>query len=156
EKTNQSPDLALFKAEIAEYLNDENAKIAALEDFDTNVQNNLYGVMYNTHTIELHVENAKRVDTALEIAKNEIMNRSTPETYDLLAYSYFKDGDTGKALELMEKHVQGKTFEPMAQYHMAQIYKANGNLDMVQSIKKELEEASFELGPNMVKAIQEL
>ena len=156
EKTNQSPDLDLFKAEIADYLNDENAKIAALEDFDATVQNNLYGVMYNTHTIELHIENTKRVDTALEIAKEEITNRSTPETYDLLAYSYLKDGDTRKALELIEKHVQGKTFEPMAQYHMAQIYKANGNLDMVQSIKKELEEASFELGPNMAKAIQEL
>ena len=156
EKTNQSPDLDLFKAEIADYLNDENAKIAALEDFDATVQNNLYGVMYNTHTIELHIENTKRVDTALEIAKEEITNRSTPETYDLLAYSYLKDGNTRKALELIEKHVQGKTFEPMAQYHMAQIYKANGNLDMVQSIKKELEEASFELGPNMAKAIQEL
>ena len=156
EKTNQSPDLDLFKAEIADYLNDENAKIAALEDFDATVQNNLYGVMYNTHTIELHIENTKRVDTALEMAKEEITNRSTPETYDLLAYSYLKDGNTRKALELIEKHVQGKTFEPMAQYHMAQIYKANGNLDMVQSIKKELEEASFELGPNMAKAIQEL
>ena len=156
EKTIQSPDVDLFKAEIGDYLNDENAKVAALEDFDAKVQNNLYGVMYNTHTIELHIENTKRVDTALEIAKEEITNRSTPETYDLLAYSYLKDGDTRKALELIEKHVQGKTFEPMAQYHMAQIYKANGNLDMVQSIKKELEEASFELGPNMAKAIQEL
>ena len=156
EKTNQSPDLDLFKAEIAEYLGDEDLKAQALNDFHTKVQDKSYGVMYNTHNIEYFIESKKNTGVALEIAKEEIINRSTPETYDLLAYSYLKDGEKAKALKLMEEYVEGKTFEPMAQYHMAQIYKANGYLDIVESIKKELEQASFELGPNMAKAIQDL
>ncbi|MEM9361799.1 MAG: hypothetical protein AAGA43_04140 [Bacteroidota bacterium] len=156
ERTNRSPDLDLFKVEIAEYLKDDAAKTKALDDFQAKVQNKSYGVMYNTHNIEFYAENEETIEKALEIAKEEITNRSTPETYDLLAYSYLKDGNAGKALELMEKYVQGKTFEPTAQYHMAQIYKANGDIETVDSIKKELEDASFELGPNMAEAIQKL
>ncbi|MEM9076146.1 MAG: hypothetical protein AAGC43_03860 [Bacteroidota bacterium] len=156
EKTNQSPDLDLLKAEIAEYRKDDDAKQIALDNFYAKIQDKSYGVMYNTHNIEFLIENKKRTDTALDIAKEEIANRATPETYDVLAYSYLKNGNTGKALEVMEKHVRGKTFEPMAQYHMAQIYKANGQIDAVESIKDELKGASFELGPNMAKAIQEL
>ncbi|PRX54319.1 tetratricopeptide repeat protein [Flagellimonas meridianipacifica] len=156
ERTNQSPDLDLFKAEVAEYIGNEEIKAKALEDFHTKVQNSSYGIMYNTHKIEYYLGKGEVTHKALEIANAEITNRSTPETYDLLAYSYLQDGKNAKAMELMETHVKGKTFEPMAQYHMAQIYKANGYLDDVEALKEELMEASFELGPNMEKAIQEL
>ncbi len=154
EKTNESPNLDLFKAEVAEYLNDDSLKSEALNDFHAKVQNKSYGVMYNTHTIEYYVED--ETERALEIAKEEVTNRSTPEIYDLLAYSYLKNGNHAKALELVENHVKGKTFEPVAQYHMAQVYKANGYAENVKNIKKELSEASFELGPNMARAIQKL
>ena len=156
EKTNNSPDLDLLIAEIAEYLDNEVLEINALKTFQAKTQNKAYGEMYNTHKVENYLGNGDMTNKALNIASREVTNRPTPETYDLLAYSHLKSGNQEKALELMEAHVSGKTFEPMAQFHMAQIYKANGYLDKVEALKKELEEATFELGPNMEKAIQDL
>ena len=156
EKTNYSPDLDLLKAEIAEYLDNEALKINALKDFQTKTQNQDYGEMYNTHKVENYLGTGSMMNKALNIANKEVANRPTPETYDLLAYSHLKSGNQAIALELIEARVSGKTFEPMAQFHMAQIYKANGYLDKVEELKKELEEATFELGPNMERAIQDL
>ena len=90
------------------------------------------------------------------ISQKEIENRPTPQSYDLLAYTYQQKGDYKKALAIAEKHVANKTHEPVAQYHLAEIYKANGLYDRVVPIKKELLEASYELGPITTRAIKNL
>ena len=61
-----------------------------------------------------------------------------------------------EALDVMEKHVVNKTFEPEALYHLAQIYKANNKLDEAKTLKKELLESTFELGPLMAEKIREI
>ncbi len=90
------------------------------------------------------------------MARQEIQNRATPETYDLLAFAELRSGDPTAALKTYEAHVAGKTFEPLAQFHGALIYKANGMTEKVSALTSELEEASFELGPATMKEIKEL
>ena len=90
---------------------------------------------------------------ALAIAKTEVEHRPTPVSYDLLAWSYFKLGNKQKALEIAQKYVEGKSFEPKLNYHLAAIYKANNILDKVWPIKEELLKSTFELGPNLEKKI---
>jgi hypothetical protein len=58
---------------------------------------------------------------SIKIAKIEVDHRPTPDSYDLLAWSYLNRKD--KALEIA-KYVVGKSFEPKV-HHLAMIYKSN-------------------------------
>ncbi|MFC0605444.1 tetratricopeptide repeat protein [Winogradskyella pulchriflava] len=151
-----APDYSLLKAEIAEYTNNEALKTKALSDYSAAVKNHQYGEMYNKYNVILYSEDLKQPELALEIAKREVENRPTPQSYDLLAWSYFKKGDVNKANEIIETYVDGKTSEPDVLYHIAEIYKAAGKTDKVKPIKQELTASLYELGPTMKDKIKQL
>lgn len=152
----QAPDYFLLKAEIAEFLNDEVLKNNYLESYKTAIKNPQYGDMYNVYNAKLFAENSKFVNQAIAIANLEIDNRATPESYNLLAWSLYNKGEHKKALDIVNQFVIGKTFEPEALYHVAEIYKANGMIKEVKPLKKELLEATYELGPLMEIKINQL
>jgi tetratricopeptide (TPR) repeat protein len=155
-KKHHSPDFYLLKAEIAKYeqkkqIMNQNrtAYFAMLKEFN-------YGAMYNKYNALLFSDNQKEAAKALAIAKIEVDHRPTPDSYDLLAWAYYNLGDAKKALEVEQKYVVDKSFEPKLNYHLATIYKANKMLDKVASIKKELRNSTFELGPNLANKINQL
>lgn len=152
----QAPDYFLFKAEIAAYQNDLSTKEINIQKYRDMVKDDRYGEMYNTINALVLAEEEEDFDTALRIMKKEVANRETPETYDHLAYIFFLKGEYQKALEIATEFVQGKTFEPTASLHLAQIYKANGYKEEVKRFKKELLESSYELGPLVVNEIHNL
>ncbi|MGK0378550.1 MAG: hypothetical protein ACJA1Z_002365, partial [Patiriisocius sp.] len=93
---------------------------------------------------------------ALQLAKAEVKNRATPETYHLLALAQLKNGLKTKALQTIEQHVANKSPEPMALFHSAMVYKANGLSKKVRPLKELLLEASYELGPVIAAQVAEL
>ncbi|WGD35003.1 cell surface protein [Olleya sp. YS] len=151
---HNAPDYLLFKAEIAEYENDESSKNDYLNAYFKAIDNPNYGDMYNVYSSKILAETNS--EKALELAQIEVENRPTPMSYDLLAWSYYNNGNVKEALNIIENHVVGKTFEPEAQYHIAEIYKANGKLKEVAELKKELQDASYELGPLTAKVVNQL
>ncbi|GAA4239140.1 hypothetical protein GCM10022291_32310 [Postechiella marina] len=151
-----APDYHLLKSEIAEFKNDENLKLTELELYQKDVSNPLYGDMYNKYNALLLAENQKKSAKALAIANQEIANRPTPQSYDLLAWTYYNHGDVKDALAVMEKYVVGKTFEPETLFHLAKVYKANGKFNDAKNLKKELLESTFELGPLMAEKIKNI
>jgi len=155
-KTHTSPDYYLLKADIAEFLGDFNLKNQQLALYAKAVSNKQYGDMYNKYNALLFVENKDTNTKAMEIAFTEIKNRPTPQSYDLLAWSYFNNGDIEKAMDIMDKHVVGKTSEPDVVYHLARIYKAKGMLKKSQELKQELNNSIFELGPLMANEINNI
>ncbi|XCF07032.1 tetratricopeptide repeat protein [Tamlana crocina] len=155
-KTYNAPDYHLLKAEIADFMGNQNLKEEELDRYFDAVKNPLYGDMYNKHNTLLYAENATQTTEALKIAIEEIQNRPTPQSYDLLAWTHYNHGDTKEALKVMEEHVVGKTSEPDVLFHLAKIYKANNNLENVKKLKKELLESSFELGPLTTKEVKAL
>ncbi|WP_347174015.1 tetratricopeptide repeat protein [Polaribacter uvawellassae] len=152
-KENASPDYYLLKAEIAEFKNNLTSKNENLDLYLLAVNNDFYGDMYNQYNAKLFLEEFDKKAEAMAIIQKEIENRPTPQSYDLLAWYYFQTKEYTKALELMNSYVVGKTFEPEAQYHLAEIYKVNGFTKKALKIKKELLESAFELGPLMEKKI---
>ncbi len=142
-----TPDYYLLKGEIAEYKGDLDLKNEQLKRYSKAVQNTHYGEMYNKYNILFLAEDNKYFTKALEIANREVNNRPTPQSYDLLAWTHFKNGNIDQALKIIESHVSGKTFEPEVLYHIAKIYKTNGKLDEAEKLKTELLESAFELGP---------
>jgi len=154
--TYQAPDYFLLKAEIAEFLSNNSLKEKHIADYKRAVQKPLYGDMYNAYNAKLFAEDMKMVDSSIIIANREIENRATPQSYDLLAWSLYNKGDYKKALDIINKFVIDKTFEPEVLYHVAEIYKANGKAEALQPIKEELLAATYELGPLMELKINQL
>lgn len=154
--THQGPDYLLIKAEIEEYLTNEIAKKINLIKYSNIIKNKQYGDMYNVHTALLLVEEYKMFDKALEIAEVEIANRPTPQSYDLKAYILHLKGNHKKALKIAEEFVVNKTFEPIANLHIAQIYKANNLIGKADAIFEDLKESSYELGPVLFSEITNL
>jgi len=155
-KNYNAPDYFLLKAEIANYMGDNTIRRKNLEEYFNKVKNLEYGDMYNAYNLGLYTGETKHYDKALALAKVEVDNRPTPESYSWLAYSYLKNGDEKKALELIDDHVYGKTFEPALLFHAAEVYKANGRTEKVKELKVELIGALYELGPHMEKQIHDL
>lgn len=155
-KKHNSPDFYLLKAEIAEYEKDFASQESFLKQYFNTLANKNYGVMYNKYNGFLYADDNNTLNKTLYIAKQEISNRPTPQSYDLLAWYYYKKGNAKEALEIVNKHVVNKSFEPEVLYHIACIYKANNVLNEIKPIKKELQASVYELGPNMVAKIDRL
>ncbi len=151
-----SPDYYLLKAEIAEFKGDDKLKEEQLALYYKAVENRMYGDMYNVYNTHLFIENKKETEQALKIAYKEIENRPTPQSYDLLAWTYYSKGDVEKALKLAEKYVVNKTSEPEVLLHLAKIYKANGEVKKAKALKEELLESVFELGPLSIQDIKNI
>lgn len=155
-ETYNSPDYFLLKSEIAEYQDDFEAKKKNLIMFKNAIKNESYGDMYNVYEAKLLAEEFDDFDKALEISDKEIQNRPTPLSYDLQAYVLYLNGEYQQALSIVEEFVVDRTFEPEVALHIAKIYKANHKTEEVSSLKKELLQCSYELGPMMAKKIQNL
>jgi hypothetical protein len=151
-----APDYNLLKAGIAEFKGDMSLNEEQLKAYQIAMSNSLYGGMYNKHNVLLFADASENLDKAIAIAKTEIKNRSTPQSYDLLAWSLFKKGNISEALQIVEKHVINKTFEPVALYHIAEIYKVVGKTEELKPLKEELLASLFELGPTMEQKIKSL
>ncbi|MBO0322360.1 hypothetical protein J0X14_08635 [Muricauda sp. CAU 1633] len=152
---HQSPEYYLLKAEIAEFMGNEVLKLEALDNYYKKVQNADYGDMYNAYNVDFYID-MNVEEKAMKLAQKEVENRPTPESYSLLAYSYFTKGEKEKALEIVETHIAGKTFEPGILSKAAEIYKANGDHGKVKELKQELVGAIYELGPVMESQILSL
>jgi tetratricopeptide (TPR) repeat protein len=150
-----TPDYLLELAELDEFEGNSEASKKLKADFMQRVSDPAYGGMYNAYKIAELIDAGKTQD-AVNLARVEIQNRATPETYDLLGYALLKNGEDKAALENHQEYVLGKTFEPKAQYHTALIYKANGMEEEVAALKKELLETEYEMGPVVYKKITAL
>ncbi len=146
-KRHDSPDFYLLKSKIADFENNENAKSENLALYFKMLENNKYGAMYNKYNTLIFADDSLTTSKAIEIAKIEVAHRPTPDSYDLLAWSYYNQGDIKKAYEIEQQYVFGKSHEPMLNYHLAVIYKANQNEVVIEPIVKELKASIYELGP---------
>jgi len=110
--------------------------------------------MYNKYACEIAAEHLGDFKTAYRLANQEISNRPTTESYDLLAWSLFLDGRIEAAQKVAQTHILGKTSEPAILLHLAHIFHQETMIS--QPILKEIETASFELGPIKANEIKEL
>ncbi len=149
------PDLWLTLAEMEEWEGNIAKSDWYTRLFLQEVQHPEYGDMYNKYLIHLYTEQLKDYDKALALAKKEVNNRPTPETYDWLAWVYYNKGEKEKAYAIVNTHVYGQTFEPTAMLHTGFIFAANQQEEKAKEILEECLNSSFELGPVTTKMIKE-
>lgn len=155
-KKHHAPDFYLIKADIAEFEGNQKEKEKNLAAYFQMLENANYGAMYNKYNALLYADNINTTNKALEIANIEIARRPTPESYDLLAWAYYKLGNFKKANEITVKYVYQKSFEPELNFHVACIFKANKKIEKYKTIKKDLLKSTYELGPNFESKIIDL
>ena len=154
--THNTPDFYLLKSQIAQFEGNKSEEIKNKNAYFSMLKNNNYGAMYNKYNVLIYADDKQSTSKALEIAKIEVNHRPTPDSYDLLAWSYLNIGQNKKALEIAQNHVVGKSHEPKVQYHLAMIYKANNLAQKATPIKEELLSSLYELGPNFEKKVNQL
>ncbi|OUS02143.1 cell surface protein [Flavobacteriales bacterium 33_180_T64] len=155
-KNYHAPDYYLLKAKIAQFINEDTIAKAELTLYKNAMQNTAYGNMYNAYNVLLFTDENTNTDTAIAMAKQEVSNRPTPQSYDLLAWSYFKSGNLDAALRIVDNHIMNKTYEPKTLYHVAEIYKTAGQNHHVKLLKEELLASIYELGPTLESEILKL
>lgn len=155
-KDYQAPDYYLLKSQIYEFKGDMAAKNEQLALYTNAVKNMDYGDMYNQYNVQVYTHENQNLEAAIAISKIEIENRPTTHSYDLLAWSYFKNGALQEALSLTRNYVLGYTSEPLALYHSAEILKAAGELEEVKALKPDLMASAYELGPIMAEKVSQL
>ena len=155
-KENTAPDYHLLRSEIAEFMGDLSESENQKKIYLSKVKDEKYGAMYAKYNVLLFADDNTKKSQALEIAKTEVKARPTAQSYDLLAWAYYKNGNTEKAVTITKKFVIGKTFEPEALLHTAAILKANGNQKEAQEIKNQLLGAIYELGPTSEQEIKNI
>ena len=155
-KQKNTPDVHLLLADFATYNGNLTERLKHLQTYAEQVNNPEYGIMYDTYSIELLSEEKETAKRALELASREVALRPTAEVYSLLALAQLKDDMPAAAMNTIETYVKGQSYEPMVQFRMAQVYKANGQIEEVRQLKEELLDASYELGPLVTMAIKAL
>ncbi|HEX6227730.1 MAG TPA: tetratricopeptide repeat protein, partial [Chryseolinea sp.] len=148
------PEAHLLLAEIADYEGDQTEKLRHLKKFKSLVSTPRYRSMYHKYLAMLEAEEFNNAAGALKIAGEEIVNRPTPQSYDLLAWGYYHQKEFAKALAIASQKVEHQNYEPDALYHLGMIYHANGdNAKALQYLTTALE-SEFELGPALSRKIR--
>jgi len=145
----KAPDYYMLKAEIAQYMGDELIYDSNLAAYLEAIKNPQYGEMYNAYNASIYLDHTEQYSEALRLSQREVTNRPTPESYSFLALAYLRLGEKKEALAIVKHEIEGKTFEPAILYRAAKVYKENGQNDKVASLKEELLDASYELGPHI-------
>lgn len=143
------PDYDLMLAEIAAYEGQQESADQHIKAFLAEASRSVYGNMYKGYLCELTAETSN----ALAIAKTEVEERPHPMSYDLLAWTYFQNGNAPKALELLNGHVLHKTSEPVAIYHAGVILKEGGEYEQAEKYLEEAHDAAYELGPVIAREV---
>jgi tetratricopeptide (TPR) repeat protein len=145
------PDYYLLKAEIAESEGQTDRANKLYDQFIAKAENPNYGGMYNTYLIEIYAD--RDPAKALAIATQELENRDTPETRQLLALAQLKNGQLEAAKETIETYVIDKTHEPTAALTIGEVYDALGEKELAETYYSSIADARYELGPVTYDAI---
>lgn len=154
-RIHPTPDYDLLLAELATFEGNLQKAKQYEKAFITKASSPEYRNMYKGYLCLLNADGESTATTAIKIAQEEIRERPHPMSYHLLAWSTFKKGYHGAALDILNRYVVGQTEEPEALYHTGIIFKENGYKKEARKYLKLALDASFELGPLVTQDIKQ-
>jgi tetratricopeptide (TPR) repeat protein len=141
-----SPDYHLMLAEMAQFRNNKAEKEKHLRKFTEIVSLRKFGNMYNRQLALIYCENEETVKKAVDLARKEVKVRPTAESYDLLAWTLFKNHQLEEAVSIVHQYVIGKSHEPEVLFHSGMILRSTNEEKSIDLLKAALE-SPFEIGP---------
>lgn len=151
---NKLPD-PLFKLyQMAQGRGDKALEKKYAAEFVTKSTDTVYGHMYNKYVIEIYTGILNQPAKAEELAKNELNNRATPQTYAWYAYTLFENNKKDEAYKVFEAHVSGKPLEGLELYYMGKIMKGLDKGYDAGEFFKAAAKNKYDLSPAMEKDLE--
>ena len=141
------PDPLFKLAEIPKKGADSNLQLSAAKDFEQKATSVKYGRMYNKYLIQLYTGILHDPARAEAIAKDELTNRATPQTYAWYAWALFSNNKKDEAYKVFELHVSGQPLEGLELYYMGKLMMGLNKGYNAQEFFKAAYKTRYDLGP---------
>ncbi|SHM01728.1 tetratricopeptide repeat protein [Mucilaginibacter sp. OK098] len=151
---NKLPD-PLFKLyQMAQERGDKSLEKRYANEFVAKSTDTVYGQMYNKYVIEIYTGILNNPSKAEDLAKNELNNRATPQTYAWYAYTLFENNKKDEAYKVFQQHVSGQPLEGLELYYMGKMMKGLGKGYNAGEFFKAAEKNKYDLSPDQEKDLQ--
>jgi hypothetical protein len=148
------PDPLFKLTQVAEARGDKVMQYQYAQQFEAAATDTLYGNMYNKYLIELYNGILKNPGKAVAVARRELENRATPQTYAWYAWSLVMNGEKAAAYKIYQQFVSGKPLEGLELYQMGKLMQLLGKGYNAQQFFKEAYKNKYDLSPAMVKDME--
>lgn len=150
----QAPEVLLKLMYVAQVRSDRRLEKKYANEFVAQVSNTSYGNMYNKYLVEIFTSVLNDAAHAESIARRELKNRATPQTYAWLVWSLFCNNKRAGAAELYEKHVSGKPLESTELYWMGRYMQDLGKKYNAGKYFEAAMQNRYDLAPAFVEYIK--
>ncbi|MEP6610246.1 MAG: hypothetical protein ABJA76_00115, partial [Mucilaginibacter sp.] len=151
---NKLPD-PLFKLyQMAQQRGDKDMEKKYAGEFTAKATDTVYGRMYNKYIIEIYTGILNAPAKAEELAKDELTNRATPQTWAWYAYTLFKNNKHIEAYKVFEQHVSGQPLEGLELYYMGEMMKGLGKGYNAGEFFKAAKKNQHDLSPALKKDLE--
>ncbi|MDE3253644.1 MAG: hypothetical protein KGO92_12615 [Bacteroidota bacterium] len=152
---NALPDPYYFIEWVAEQKGDTALQKQYARTYVEKTQNSHYGGMYHKYQIELYTGILHNPEKALELARDEIHNRATPQTYTWLVWALHKSGKDAEAMQVYKAHVSGKPLEALELFWIGKMMRDLGKNYNAEAFFKAAYKNRFDLSPEKQKELQD-
>ena len=154
QRKNKLPD-PLFKLyQAAQGRSDKLLEKKYAGEFVAKSTDAVYGRMYNKYVIEVYTGILNETAKAEALAKDELNNRATPQTYAWYAYALFKNGKKEEGYKVFETYVSGQPLEGLELYYMGKLMKGLDKGYNAQQFFKATDKNKYDLSPGLAKDMQ--
>jgi hypothetical protein len=152
----KSPDPLFKLIAVAEQREDSLLQLKYARAFEQKATDSLYGNMYNKYLIQLYTGILHSTAKAAEIAKGELTNRSTPQTYAWYVWSLFCNNKKDEAYTVYQKYVSGKPLEALELYWMGKLMQSLNKGYNAKQYFTEAAKNKYDLNPVVIKDLNKL
>jgi hypothetical protein len=146
---NKLPDPIFKLYQMAQGRRDAALEKQYANEFVNKATDTLYGKMYNKYVIEIYTGVLNNPARAELLAKNELSNRATPQTYAWYAYALFKNNKKDEAYRVYQKYISGQPLEGLELYYMGKLMAALGKGYDAQEFFEAADKNKYDLSPAM-------
>ncbi|MEP7256464.1 MAG: hypothetical protein ABI666_11860 [Ferruginibacter sp.] len=150
------PDVLFKLSQVADARRDSVMQKKYADEFATIVTAPVYGNMYNKYVIELYTGILHDPAKAEAIAKRDLLNRATPQTYAWYVWTLFTNNKTAEADKVYQQYVSGKPLEGLELYWMGKFMQAQKKGYNAQQFFKAANKNRYDLSPSMVKDMEKV
>jgi tetratricopeptide (TPR) repeat protein len=148
------PDPLFKLVAVAQHSNDSSLELQYAKSFEQEATREVYGKMYSKYLIQLYTQVLNQPRLAVELAKKEITNRATPQTYSWLVFALANNQQFDEATKIYNEFVEGKPLEGLELYWMGKYMLAINKIYNAKQYFKEAIKNKYDLLPRIVQDIE--
>jgi hypothetical protein len=156
ESKNKLPDPLFKLTQMADARQDTLLERKYALAFAAAATDSVYGNMYNKYLIELYMGILDAPDKAVMLARKELDNRATPQTYAWYAWSLARDHHKAEAYKVFLEHVSGKPLEGLELYYMGKLMQELDKGYNASEFFKAAYANRYDLSPGMVRDMEKM